>query len=104
MKVISPVVGLTERVPSGVVDTIETEPGTRAAPAVTGLSLFNVGKVTGVPIKVLAISVFAIGGLAGALGSVTVIVKVSVGQFEVKPGGHNGTSYTYTPGVCAVNS
>ena len=60
---------------------------------VPGLSLLKVAKVTGLLIKVVAISVFATGSL-GFVGSNTVMVKVSVLHPVVWFCSHIGTSNT----------
>ena len=74
---------------------IVTSDGTRWPPTLPAASLKSVFSVTGVFSSVVAISVFAIGGLLLFIGAVTVIVSVSVGHGGVggvDPNTHTGTS------------
>ena len=107
VNVIFPFAGFTDKLPSvtgfGVVAGImETLDGTRAPPILPAASLAKVFNVTGTPCNVVAISVFAIGGLGFVNESVTVIVNVSL--IHGDPGAHTGTLYIYIPGRLPVNT
>ena len=89
-------------VPFATVPNTCTEAGFNCAPPVPTWSLVNVLSVTAVLTNVLAISVFATGGLF-RFGSNTLMVNVSVLQPDVCLGSQTGTSYTYSPGFVGEN-
>ena len=88
----TPVTGSTAAVPFGdgvkIVTTVFNVP-----PTLPGPSFPFIGIITGVLIGVTELSFVATGGLVPNVGSTTVIVNNSVGQFGTTVGGtHTGTS------------
>jgi len=101
--VILPVTGSTMTVPFAGGLTTDNVDGSTVVPKRKGSSFARVFNTTGSPCRVIPISVLASGKLSSAFRSITLIVKVAVGQFTSRPGGQTDTSNTYKPAVLLIN-